>query len=213
MEHLLDAREVEPELGRQPLDQPQPLDVGVGVEPRVAGGALRPHEALLLVDPQRLRVHADELGGDADHVARVVVHQLNSLSRGLVVVAFWNSSSASRCAFVSFAGTVTRTRASRSPRPVALQRRRAAALHAQQLAVLRAGRDLDRDAAVGRRDLDRRAERGLVERDRHLEHEVVAAALVQLRRLDARDDEEVARRRAALAGLALALELDPACRP
>ena len=60
----------------------------------------------------------------------------------------------------------------------------------------------------GRRDLDLGAERGLGERDRHLEHEVVAAALVELRRLDARDDVEVAGRRAAAAGLALALQLD-----
>ena len=51
----------------------QPLDVRVGVEARVAGGALRAHEPLLLVDAQRLRMHADELGGDADHVARTVV--------------------------------------------------------------------------------------------------------------------------------------------
>jgi hypothetical protein len=42
-EHALDAGEVEPELGRQPLDEPQPLDVRVGVEPRVPGGALGPH--------------------------------------------------------------------------------------------------------------------------------------------------------------------------
>src|SRR4029077_18545903 len=48
----------------------------------------------------------------------------------------------------------------------------------------------------------------LVERDRHLEHEVVAAPLVQLRRLDPGDDEEVARWSAAPAGLPLALEPD-----
>ena len=48
----------------------QPLEVGLGVEARVPGGALRADEALLLVHAQRLRVHADELGGDGDHVAR-----------------------------------------------------------------------------------------------------------------------------------------------
>ncbi len=87
-EHALDTREVEAELARQPLDQAQPLDVGVGVEPRVAGRALRAHEPLLLVDAQRLRVHADEVGGDRDHVARasVVAHP----------VAFRSSSSSSR---------------------------------------------------------------------------------------------------------------------
>src|SRR3712207_7124992 len=34
-EHVLDAGEVQPELVRQALDQPQPLDVTLGVEPRV----------------------------------------------------------------------------------------------------------------------------------------------------------------------------------
>src|SRR5712692_7607230 len=45
-EHVLDAREVEPELGRQPLDQPQPLEVSLRVEARVAGRALRLDEPL-----------------------------------------------------------------------------------------------------------------------------------------------------------------------
>src|SRR4051812_25933461 len=71
-QHALDARQVQPPLARQPLDQPQPLDVRVGVETRVARRALRVDEALLLVDAQRLRVHPDELCGDADHVARAV---------------------------------------------------------------------------------------------------------------------------------------------
>ena len=52
---------------------PQPLDVRVRVQPRVAGGPPRPHEAPLLVEPQRLRVHADQVGGDRDHVPRPVV--------------------------------------------------------------------------------------------------------------------------------------------
>src|SRR5205823_6162507 len=73
-QHELHAGEVQAELRRQPLDDPQPLDVGLGVEPGAAGRALRPHEALRLVDPQRLRVHADELGGDADHVHWPLVH-------------------------------------------------------------------------------------------------------------------------------------------
>src|SRR5262249_2422208 len=118
VQDLLDAGEVEPDLGRQPLDQPQPLDVELRVEPRVAGGPLRPDEPLLLVDAQRLWVHADEIRGDADHVARAVVHQLNSFSRGLAFCALRRFSSASRSAFVSFFGTCTRSRASRSPRPL-----------------------------------------------------------------------------------------------
>ena len=70
----LDAGEVEAELRRQPLDDPQPLDVGLRVEARAAGRALRPDEPLRLVHAQRLRMHADELGGDADHVDRAVAH-------------------------------------------------------------------------------------------------------------------------------------------
>src|SRR3954471_13206942 len=46
----------------------------------------------------------------------VAAHE-NSRSRGFAVDALPNSSSAAFCAFVSFAGTVTRSRASRSPRP------------------------------------------------------------------------------------------------
>src|SRR5262249_22505118 len=91
---------------------------------------------------------------------------------------------------------------------VALQARRSAALDAQELAVLRAGGNLERDAAVGGRDLDRRAERDLVEGHGYVEHEVVASPLVELRRLDARDDVEIAGGSAAPAGLALALQLD-----
>ena len=36
-QHELDAGEVEPELGREPLDDAQPLDVRLGVEPRPPG--------------------------------------------------------------------------------------------------------------------------------------------------------------------------------
>src|SRR5438105_8787288 len=59
--HRLDAREIEPELGRETLDELQPLEVALRVEPRVPRRPLRPHEPLLLVDPQRLRVHPDDL--------------------------------------------------------------------------------------------------------------------------------------------------------
>ena len=116
-EHALDAGEVQAELGGEPLDQLQPLDVGVGVQARVAGGALRVHEPLLLVDAQRLRMHADELGGDADHVARTVAvghHQ----------IVFPSSSSSSRCFLFIFFGTSMRTRASTSPWPSPFRRGR-----------------------------------------------------------------------------------------
>src|SRR4051794_7463488 len=88
---------------------------------------------------------------------------------------------------------------------VALQLRRAAAFDAQHLPVGGTGRDLQRDTAGGRRDLDLGAERGLVVVDGHIDDEVVAATLVELRRLDTRDDEEVACGCTAVAGLTLAL--------
>src|SRR5207253_200785 len=79
-----------------------------------------------------------------------------------------------------------------------LQLRRAVAADAQLPAVLRAGGNLQRDAAaVGCRHFDRRAERGLCVRDGHVDDEVGPATLEQLRRLDARDDEQVAGRAAA----------------
>src|SRR5215210_782691 len=107
-EHVLDAGKVEPELGGQPLDHAQPLQVGLGVEARAAGRPLRPHEPLRLVHAQRLLVHADELCGDGDHVARAVRHQR---------LTFLSSSRSSRSFFDTFCGTVRRTRASRSPFP------------------------------------------------------------------------------------------------
>src|SRR3954451_13856446 len=107
-EDVLDAGEVEPELARQPLDQTQPLEVRLRVQPRVAGSALRAHEPLLLVDAQRLRVHPDEVGRDRDHVPGVVVDH---------PATFWNSSSSSRPRLFSFFGTSIFTRASRSPLP------------------------------------------------------------------------------------------------
>src|SRR6266480_7865660 len=77
-QHDLDAGQVEPELRGQPLDQPEAFEVGLGVEAGVPACPLRADEALVLVDPQRLGVHADELGRDRDHVARPVVNQCSS---------------------------------------------------------------------------------------------------------------------------------------
>src|SRR5262245_39824744 len=122
-EHLLDAREVEADLRRQLLDEPETLDVPVGVEPRAARSPGGPDEPLRLVQPKGLRMHADELRGDGDHVPRPVGHQPASASRsrGFSRDTFWYPSSASRSAFDSFFGTVTLTRASRSPRPEPLR--------------------------------------------------------------------------------------------
>src|SRR3954453_21549420 len=67
LEHLLDAGEVQAELGCHPLDAAQALDVLVRVQPRALRRALRFDEATLLVHAQRLRVHLGKLGGDRDH--------------------------------------------------------------------------------------------------------------------------------------------------
>src|SRR5687768_17087257 len=48
-EHMLDTGVVEPELGRQPVDQAEALDVRVRVETRTARSAPGAHEPLRLV--------------------------------------------------------------------------------------------------------------------------------------------------------------------
>src|SRR6187402_746094 len=119
-EDMRDAGEVQAQLGGQTLHQAQPLDVELGVEPRAAGRARGPDEAACLVHPERLRVEARELGGDGDHVAAALGHQDTpppSRSRGCSRSTSPYASSASFSAFVSFFGTVTRRRASRSPLP------------------------------------------------------------------------------------------------
>src|SRR3954467_274417 len=60
-QHLLHTGEVQSELGREPLDQAKPVEVGFGVQPRVAAGPLGTDQALALVDAKRLRMHADEV--------------------------------------------------------------------------------------------------------------------------------------------------------
>src|SRR6476646_1064793 len=121
-EDALDPGEVEPELGRQALDRAQPVEVALRVQPGAARRPAGPEEPLRLVDAQRLRVHADELRGDADRVARPTVHQLNAFSRGSSPETCWSFSIASFSAFESFFGTVTWTRAIRSPLPEPLRR-------------------------------------------------------------------------------------------
>ena len=76
----------------------------------------------------------------------------------------------------------------------ALQLRRTAPADAQELAVLRARRHLERDGPLGRLHVDARAERRLRVGDRDVDHEVVAAAVVDGRGRHAGDDVEVTRR-------------------
>src|SRR6185437_6273603 len=118
--------EAQPELAREPLDAAQAREVVVGVETRSARRPLRSYEATCLVQPQRLRVHADERCRDSDHVlGGVLAHATSAVatpalrsssSRGFGPLSAASRSSASRCALVSFFGTTMRTRASRFPR-------------------------------------------------------------------------------------------------
>src|SRR4051794_9097426 len=116
-QHVLDARKIEPELRGQLLNQGQARDVLVGVDAGATGSARRRDETLRLVGTQRLRVHPCQLGRDGDHVAGTVAHWLNTLSRGRSRRTLSYPESASFSAFVSFCGTVTLIRASRSPLP------------------------------------------------------------------------------------------------
>jgi hypothetical protein len=77
LEDALDAGEPDALVGEL-LDVLQQLDVAVGVAAAAALGALRLDEALALVDPQRLRMNAGQLGRHRDDVERpfVVVHWL-----------------------------------------------------------------------------------------------------------------------------------------
>src|SRR5690606_20673732 len=89
------------------------------------------------------------------------------------------------------------------------QHRHALAAQAELLAVLGAFGNLDPGLrAVERRHLERAAECGRRHRDRRLAEQVGAIALEQLVRPDRQEDVEVARRAAAIAGLALAGEPD-----
>src|SRR5262249_52197002 len=78
----------------------------------------------------------------------------------------------------------------------------------QQLAVLGAGRNLQRDRAARRRDLHLPAESGGRERDGDLDDQIIAAPLVGVGLRDPCDDDPGAVRTAVPAALALALEPD-----
>ena len=115
------------------------------------GGAARADEAARLVQPQRLRVHADELGRDPDHVLGGLVDAItasaaraNSSSRGSSPLERGELLERVALRPVSFFGTTICTRASRSPRLPESPIWRAAALDAQHHAVARAGGHLQR---------------------------------------------------------------------
>src|SRR5690606_19014017 len=83
---LLDPGEVHAELLRQAPDLAELLDVALRVEPRLARAAARLDQPLPLVQPEGLGVHVDQLGGDADHVQRLVAVDLRLVS--LLPLAF-----------------------------------------------------------------------------------------------------------------------------
>ena len=112
-EHGLDPGQVQALVGGHPLDPAQPLDVLVGVEPRVLRRALRRDQPARLVHPQRLRVHLGELGGDRDHEhAAPAVEPVGPAAGGL------SASSATVCgghlAQPTFADEADASRSSRS---------------------------------------------------------------------------------------------------
>ena len=63
-----DASDIEPQLRGQVLNQPEPHDVSLRVEPQLAAGPRRRHEANSLVLPQRLRMHSQNAGRNANYV-------------------------------------------------------------------------------------------------------------------------------------------------
>jgi len=74
LEDALDAGEVDaPALGEL-LDQPDALDVAVGVAARAAGCPRRLEQTLALIRPQGLGMHASQLRGHRDDVDPVTRH-------------------------------------------------------------------------------------------------------------------------------------------
>ena len=70
LEEDADAGQVDAEVLGQVADPEDPPDVILGVEADVGWRARRADQALLLVDAQRSRMHADDAGGHADDVDR-----------------------------------------------------------------------------------------------------------------------------------------------
>ena len=69
--HALHARQVEAQV-RELLDTTQAFHVALRVAARVLGGALRLYQPAPLIQPQRLRMHAGQLGRHRDHEQRPV---------------------------------------------------------------------------------------------------------------------------------------------
>src|SRR5581483_2823238 len=92
----LHAGEVHPLALRQLLDHLQARDVPLRVAPGVPRRALGPEQALALVDAERLRVHARELGRDADDVDGAILRSLRSSALPLHLVLLTSRSRGAR---------------------------------------------------------------------------------------------------------------------
>ena len=121
-QHELDAGEVEAELRGQPLDDLQPHDVRLGVEPRAARRPVRPHEALRLVHRAasagacrraRPRPRSCRSAGRSGGFSEAPPHPPLLISRPPC-----SSSRSSRSFLFTRFGTSMRTRASTSPLPL-----------------------------------------------------------------------------------------------
>src|SRR6478735_1225398 len=126
-QHVGGAGQAEAEHGGQVRDLAQAGDVRVRVAAGAAGRAAGADHALGVVHPQRLGVHAGQLGGHGYRVAGVLcgVDHANNRSRGLPWLVRCSSSSfssASRSCLDSLEGTAMRSRASRSPCPPPFRR-------------------------------------------------------------------------------------------
>ena len=172
-EHVLDAGEVEPELGRQPLDQPQPLDVGLGVEARAArrarraGRAPSPRTCAASADACR-RARRRRRSCSADGRSRLA--RSRRLAR-LLARAPCRSPRAPRarpsCSFFGHGHLHAREQVAACRAPFSFGAPRPLTRSSLPFSVP-AG-TFSETGPVGGRDLDRRAERGLGVRDRHVE--------------------------------------------
>src|SRR3954454_22107059 len=67
LQDRLHPGEVQPLIGGHPLDATQPLDIALGVQASLLGGALGPDEPPRLVHAEGLGMHLGKLGGHRDH--------------------------------------------------------------------------------------------------------------------------------------------------
>ncbi len=72
-DNLLDARQIDAKFLGQAANLAQVIDVALRIEACLTRRAARFDQTFAFVKAERLRVHIDEFGGDADDVERAVV--------------------------------------------------------------------------------------------------------------------------------------------